>query len=133
MRFGIAILSLLTALTIVDAKTTQSHVPPSTGAASWYGEAHRGRLMANGKKFDPGKLTAASWFYPLGAKIRVVHQAPGRKPRSVLVTITDRGPAKELVENGRIIDLTYAAFKRLGDPDVGLLPVILRRVESNAR
>jgi rare lipoprotein A len=125
MRIGIAIL-LLTLLSSAEGKPTPSN--PSSGEASWYGEAHRGRLMANGKKFDPDKLTAASWFYPLGAQIRVMHQAPGRRSRSVLVTITDRGPARDLVENGRVIDLTHAAFKRLGNPDVGLLPVVLRRV-----
>ena len=125
MRIGIAIL-LLSALSSAEGKTTPPN--PSFGEASWYGEAHRGRVMANGKKFDPDKLTAASWFYPLGAQVKVVRQVPGRPLRSVLVTITDRGPARDLVENGRVIDLTHAAFKRLGNPDVGLLPVVLRRV-----
>jgi rare lipoprotein A len=125
MRIGIAIL-LLSVLSSAEGKTTPSNF--SSGQASWYGEAHRGRVMANGKKFDPDKLTAASWFYPLGAQVKVVRQVPGRPLRSVLVTITDRGPARDLVENGRVIDLTHAAFKRLGNPDVGLLPVVLRRV-----
>jgi len=84
--------------------------------------------MANGKKFDPNKLTAASWFYPLGSKVRVVRQLPGRPSRSVLVTITDRGPARDLVQDGRIIDLAHAAFKRLGNPDAGLVPVKVQRV-----
>src|SRR5262245_5419101 len=44
---------------------------PTQGLASWYGEDHRGRLMANGKRFNPDRLTAASWFYPLGTKVRV--------------------------------------------------------------
>src|SRR5690242_21781737 len=96
--------------------TASAHLPPATGSASWYGEAHRGRLMANGKKFDPNKLTAASWFYPLGAKVRVALESNGKQSHSVLVTITDRGPAKELVRDGRIIDLAYAAFKRLENP-----------------
>ena len=39
------------------------------GLASWYGEELRGKLMANGKRFDPDKLTAASWFYPLGTRV----------------------------------------------------------------
>ena len=125
MRIGIAIL-LLSVLSSAEGKTAPSNF--SSGQASWYGEAHRGRVMANGKKFDPDKLTAASWFYPLGAQVKVVRRVPGRPLRSVLVTITDRGPARDLVENGRVIDLTHAAFKRLGNPDVGLLPVVLRRV-----
>jgi len=79
--------------------------------------------MANGKRFNPDKLTAASWFYPLGTKVRVILNSSSQNSRSVLVTITDRGPAKELVRDGRIIDLTHAAFKRLGHPAVGMVGV----------
>src|SRR4051812_34753975 len=77
-----------------------------TGVASWYGEEHRGKLMANGQPFDPDQLTAASWFYPLGTRLQVSRRA--QPERSVLVTITDRGPAKRLVRQGRIIDLSRA-------------------------
>jgi rare lipoprotein A len=98
---------------------------PAAGVASWYGEEHRGRLMANGKRFNPDKLTAASWFYPLGTKVRVTLNSNTETPRFVLVTITDRGPAKELVRDGRIIDLTHAAFRKLGHPAVGLVAVIV--------
>jgi rare lipoprotein A len=103
------------------ADTAFADPGPASGVASWYGEEHRGRLMANGKRFNPDKLTAASWFYPLGAKVRVILNS--KNPRSVLVTITDRGPAKDLVRDGRIIDLTHAAFKRLGHPAAGLVGV----------
>lgn len=104
---------------------------PGTGLASWYGEEHRGKLMANGRRFDPDKLTAASWFYPLGTKVRV-SLASTLEPRvSVVVTITDRGPAKRLVHDGRIIDLSHASFKRLGDPDIGLLEVIVTPIQSS--
>ena len=122
----------LTALTIV---LFQSNAIASSGVASWYGESHRGRLMANGKKFDPDKLTAASWFYPLGTKVKVTLHVPAAPARSVVVTVTDRGPAKDLVREGRIIDLGHAAFKRLGDPDTGLVPVTvvpLKRARRNA-
>jgi rare lipoprotein A len=129
MRFGLTVLWLLIALSVGVAGTTPARLEALQGEASWYGETHRGRLMANGKKFDPSKLTAASWFYPLGSKVRVVHRSPGRRLRSVLVTITDRGPARELVQDGRVIDLTQAAFKRLGDPDLGLISVLVRRVQ----
>ncbi len=101
---------------------------PATGCASWYGETHRGRLMANGKKFDPEKLTAASWFYPLGTRVvvtlRSAHAGVGTDaPHSVIVTITDRGPAKRLVREGRIIDLAHAAFEMLAPDRLGLIPV----------
>ena len=103
--------------------SARADAKPASGMASWYGEDHRGRLMANGRRFNPDKLAAASWFYPLGTKVRVTLKSENQNPRSVLVTITDRGPAKELVRDGRIIDLTHAAFKRLGHPAIGLVAV----------
>ncbi len=84
--------------------------------------------MANGKKFDPNKLTAASWFYPLGTRVRVTIRSPEFEPRSVLVTITDRGPAKRLVEQGRVIDLGRAAFQKIAEPELGLVEVTVEPV-----
>jgi len=100
---------------------------PSEGIASWYGETHRGRLMANGKKFNPDRFTAASWFFPLGTKVKVTLQTRA-EPKSVFVTITDRGPAYDLVREGRIIDLAHAAFRRLADPGEGLIPISVQIV-----
>jgi rare lipoprotein A len=99
----------------------------TSGVASWYGETHRGKPLANGQKFDPDKLTAASWFYPLGTRVRVTLQS--EPERTVLVTITDRGPARRFVRRGRIIDLARAAFNELASPDQGLVPVTVERVE----
>ena len=96
---------------------------PESGFASWYGEEHRGRLMANGRRFDPDKLTAASWFYPLGTKVRVTLDSDSEPARSVVVTITDRGPSWDLVRGGRIIDLSHAPFRKLAKPSRGLTHV----------
>jgi rare lipoprotein A len=90
--------------------------------ASWYGEEHRDLLMANGQRFDPDKLTAASWFFALGTKVVVTHA-----DRSVVVEITDRGPAKRLVQEDRKIDLSRAAFAKLASPNLGLIDVTIRR------
>jgi rare lipoprotein A len=117
---------LLAALTLAAASTTEASMVSKRGLASWYGEAHRGKLMANGKKFNPDKLTAASWFYPLGTKVRVTARASDNSARTVLVTVTDRGPAHDLVSEGRIIDLTHAAYKRLAHPDLGLVSVSIQ-------
>jgi rare lipoprotein A len=106
---------------------------PAGGYASWYGEDHRGRLMANGKKFDPDKLTAASWFYPLGTKVQVTTRNSSGHKRSVTVTVTDRGPAMDLVRGGRIIDLGHAAFKKLADPDQGLVAVKVQPLARTSR
>jgi rare lipoprotein A len=84
--------------------------------------------MANGKRFNPDKFTAASWFYPLGTKVRVTLTSPSERQKSVVVTITDRGPAKDLVRDGRIIDLSHATFKQLAPPDLGLVAVAVHPV-----
>jgi rare lipoprotein A len=97
-------------------------LPCRADQASWYGEEHRGDLMANGRRFNPDKLTAASWFYALGTKVVVTSDS-----RSVVVEITDRGPAKRLVQTGRTIDLTRAAFTKLASPTLGLIDVTVRR------
>jgi rare lipoprotein A len=93
------------------------------GVASWYGEDHRGRPMADGRPFNPDAFTCASWFYPLGSVLEVRHGG-----RSVFVVVTDRGPRGDLVAQGRVIDLSRHAFSKLANPDIGLLPVdIIRR------
>lgn len=99
---------------------------PVNGLASWYGENHRGKLMANGKRFNPDKFTAASWYYPLGTKVKVTLTADSQLRRSVVVTITDRGPDKRLVRDGRIIDLSHEPFKRLAPPCLGLITVAVQ-------
>src|SRR5882672_620834 len=120
---------LPTALFLTGMSGAFASCPAISGKASWYGEENRGRLMANGKRFNPDKLTAASWFYPLGTKVRVTLDGPVQTTRSVLVTITDRGPARELVRSGRIIDLGHAAFRQIAPPDWGLVAVTVHVIK----
>lgn len=89
------------------------------GVASWYGVQHQGKPMANGKPFDRHKLTAASWYFPMGTTLRVVNVKNGQ---SVVVTITDRGPNFRL---NRLIDLSEAAAERLSYRYDGLTTVFL--------
>lgn len=124
-------LLLLLALFVASNAVAAEVAIPRHGVASWYGEAHRGKLMANGKKFNPDKLTAASWFYPLGTRLCVtVRSHPERK---VIVTVTDRGPARRLVRHGRVIDLARAAFAKLASPDLGLVAVTVSPVTEGNR
>jgi len=97
--------------------------PPQTGSASWYGEERRGKLMADGQAFNPDNLTAASWFYPLGTRVRVTLAG---STNSVEVTITDRGPSRKHVQQGRIIDLSKAAFEQLASRHRGLIKVTIQ-------
>ena len=122
-RFGVSahspppITVWLAAFLILSCLTCQA-----ADRASWYGEKHRGQPMANGQPFNPDKLTGASWFFEFGAKVVVTHAN-----RSVVVEITDRGPANRLVNEGRKIDLSRAAFAKLADPDLGLIVVTVRK------
>jgi len=84
--------------------------------------------MANGHKFNPDRCTAASWAYPLGTRVRVTLETREEPQRSVIVTITDRGPAPRLVAQGRIIDLSKAAFKLLAPLETGLIPVAVEAI-----
>src|SRR5512133_2739968 len=117
--------ALVMALAAISAEAaTNTSARAQTGIASWYGEAHRGKPMANGKAFNPDKLTAASWFYPLGTTLDV--QVTGKTCRSVTVVVSDRGPSKELVKQGRVIDLSREAFNTLAKLEEGLVRVQIR-------
>jgi rare lipoprotein A (peptidoglycan hydrolase) len=47
----------------------------------------------------------------------------------VLVVVTDRGPDFDLVDKGRVIDLSRAAFSMIADPKDGLVEVTIRRAD----
>jgi len=78
--------------------------------------------MANGKTFDRRKLTAACWWFPLGTVIRVVNLENGK---SVVVTITDRGPNHRL---NRVLDLSEVAAEQLDYVGRGLTRVFFSPV-----
>jgi rare lipoprotein A len=77
------------------------------GLASWYGGHFHGNRAADGRRYSQYARTAAHRTLPLGSKVRVTNLENGKK---VVVQITDRGP----VPAGRILDLSYAAARRLG-------------------
>lgn len=99
-------------------------VPPGPRllTASWYGVECAGKLMANGKPFDPEKFTCASWDYPLGTMLRV-----SAKGTTVAVVVTDRGPNKRLLGT-RQIDLSRAAFRALAPLALGLTEVMVEKL-----
>ncbi|WP_456342205.1 septal ring lytic transglycosylase RlpA family protein [Thermovibrio sp.] len=77
------------------------------GIASWYGPGFHGSRTASGEIYNMYKLTAAHKTLPLGTYVKVVNLENGK---SVIVKVNDRGPFVE----GRIIDLSYAAAKKIG-------------------
>lgn len=71
--------------------------------ASYYHNKFNGRRTASGTKFDNEKYTAAHRKLAFGTKVKVTNEVNGK---SVIVTVTDRGPFTK----GREIDLTRRAF-----------------------
>jgi rare lipoprotein A len=86
------------------------------GIASWYGPDFHGKLTSNQEIYNMHALTAAHKTLPFGAYVRVKNLNNGK---SVVVRINDRGPFVK----GRIIDLSYAAAKKLGLDITGVAPV----------
>jgi len=91
------------------------------GVASYYGGSFNGRKTADGERFNENARTAASRVLPLGSKAKVINEQNGR---AVEVRINDRGPYVD----GRIIDLSRGAARKLGMEKEGLAPV---RVEEH--
>ncbi|MDR3750738.1 MAG: septal ring lytic transglycosylase RlpA family protein [Terracidiphilus sp.] len=89
------------------------------GLASWYGGVFNGRKTASGERFDMHAMTACHPTLPFGSLVRVVNKA---NKRAVVVRITDRG---DLVDEGRIIDLSYGAAQKLAMTRIGLAKVDL--------
>lgn len=96
------------------------------GEASWYGKAYAGRPTASGERFLPEKHTAAHPSIPFGSLVRVENQTNGL---SVHVRINDRGPYAD----GRIIDLSHAAFSAIASPSKGVVPVCLKLLARGYR
>lgn len=106
------------------ASSSQSGKPLKceTGLATWYcrdscrreGTGGKEILMANGKPLNDSAMTCAVWNIPFGRKLRVRNLANGR---TVIVTVTDRGPGKRSRSRGVIVDLTPAAMRALAGED----------------
>lgn len=90
------------------------------GVASWYGGVFNGRRTASGERYDMYAMTACHPTLPFGSIVRVVNT---RNKRSAVVRITDRG---DLIDENRIIDLSYAAADRLKMTHAGLATVELQ-------
>ena len=88
------------------------------GTASWYGPNFQGGTTSNGEIYDMYAMTAAHKTLPMNTMVRVTNLRNGR---SVVVRINDRGPFVK----GRIIDLSYAAGRKIGIDRTGTAPVRL--------
>jgi len=78
-----------------------------SGKASWYGKKFHGRKTASGEIYNMHAISAAHKTLPLGTWVSVSNLDNNKK---INVRINDRGPFVK----GRIIDLSYAAAKKIG-------------------
>ena len=99
--------------------------------ASWYSVESCKRegtsgIMANGRKLNDNAYTVASWDHSFGTILEVTNLLNGKVVRC---EVTDRGPARKLYKNGRVLDLSMAAFKAIADLRTGVIPVQIRRID----
>lgn len=98
-------------------------VPTLKGKASFYSDWFDGRLTASGERFSQDEYTAAHMTLPFGTWVEVTNRKNGQL---VYLRINDRGPYVK----GRIIDLSKAAAKALGDLNQGIFRVEIRVVQN---
>lgn len=95
------------------------------GEASWYGTKFHGQKTANGELYDLYGMTAAHKTLPLPTYVQVTNLDNDRK---IVVRVNDRGP----FYSTRIIDLSYAAAKKLGFADKGTARVRVEGIDPVA-
>ncbi len=102
---------LFTSLLASCATSSKSNIY-QTGLASWYGDRFHGRKTASGEVYNMHAMTAAHPKLPFGTKLMVTSKSTGK---SVQVRVNDRGPFAKR----RIIDLSFAAAKKIGIIEMG--------------
>jgi rare lipoprotein A (peptidoglycan hydrolase) len=80
------------------------------GVTTMYGNSDNGSGTSSGRRFDENEFTCAHKTLPFGTRIAV-----SKGGRSVIVTVTDRGPFTP----GRMLDLTTRSARYLGIDGVG--------------
>jgi rare lipoprotein A len=124
--------SLLWFLLALFLQSCGSHIPQKTdskligyeetGKASFYAMKFQFRKTASGDRFNQFAMTAAHKKLPFGTMLLVTNLENGK---SVKVKVNDRGPFIK----GRIIDLSRAAFTKIGDTGKGILSVKIKAVK----
>ena len=117
---------VLTALFTIHCSLFTSPVRAQSlqkGKASFYAKRFHGRKTASGERLHPDSMTCAHRSYPFGTLLMVYNPANGR---SVNVRVTDRGPYVQ----GRIIDLSWSAAKKLGIIGQGIATVFVSKANT---
>jgi rare lipoprotein A len=93
-----------------------------SGTASWYGTKFHGQNTANGEVYDLYGMSAAHKTLPLPSYVRVTNLDNNK---TVILRVNDRGP----FYSDRIIDLSYAAAKKLGYAETGTARVKVEGID----
>lgn len=96
------------------------------GYASWYGTKFHGKRTSSYERYDMFSMTGASPTLPIPTYVRVTNL---KNNRTVIVKINDRGPFK----SSRIVDLSYAAAKKLGYTGHGTALVRVTAIDTDSR
>jgi len=96
-----------------------------SGIASWYGTKFHGKKTSSGEPYNMYAMTAAHKTLPLPTYVEVTHKGNGRK---IILKVNDRGP----FHDDRILDLSYAAARKLGISDTGTGEISLRTIDTSA-
>lgn len=93
------------------------------GIASWYGSKFHGKNTSSGEIYNMHAMTAAHKTLPIPVYVRVENLENGK---TIIVKVNDRGPFID----GRIIDLSYTAAKKLGIDGPGTAEVEISTLTS---
>lgn len=99
-----------------------AHAYRESGTASWYGTKFHGLKTANGETYDLYGMTAAHKTLPLPSYVKVTNLDNGK---TVTLRVNDRGP----FYSDRIIDLSFAAAKKLGYAEKGVARVKVEGID----
>lgn len=103
----------------------KSHGYTAKGIASWYGRKFHGQRTSSGEPYDMFSMTAAHRSLPIPTYAKVKNLNNGKE---VVVKINDRGP----FVGDRLIDLSYAAAKKLGFHNDGTTKVHVTAIDPVA-
>jgi rare lipoprotein A len=93
------------------------------GKASYYAASMNGRRTASGERYSSDSLTAAHARLPFGTRVEVRNL---KNDSTVVLRVTDRMSAS----SSRIIDVSWAAAKKLNFVRDGLANVELRLLDT---
>lgn len=104
---------------------SKRHEYSAKGIASWYGQKFHGLRTSSGETYDMFAMTAAHRSLPIPTYAKVKNLNNGKE---VIVKVNDRGP----FVGDRLIDLSYAAAKKLGFHQEGVAKVHITAIDPVA-